>query len=137
MTDTTTPAITVWPGLHYDDALAAARFLTDVLGFREALTVSDDDGDVVHAEYHWPEGGAVMMGSTKHCDKTSGSTGVYVVAAEAGTVDERYERVRAAEGFTVTEALHEADYGSHTFTASDPEGNLWTFGTYRGAPVNG
>ena len=23
---------------------------------------------------------------------------------------------------------------AHSFTARDPEGNLWTFGTYRGAP---
>jgi uncharacterized glyoxalase superfamily protein PhnB len=30
--------------------------------------------------------------------------------------------------------LHDTDYGSHTFTTRDPEGNLWTFGTYRGAP---
>jgi hypothetical protein len=26
------------------------------------------------------------------------------------------------------------DYGSRGFTARDPEGNLWSFGTYRGAP---
>jgi len=26
------------------------------------------------------------------------------------------------------------DYGSHGFTARDPEGNLWSFGTYRGEP---
>lgn len=38
----------------------------------------------------------------------------------------------------MSEALHETMFGSgvatHAFTARDPEGNLWTFGTYRGAP---
>jgi len=26
------------------------------------------------------------------------------------------------------------DYGSHDFAARDPEGNRWSFGTYRGEP---
>ena len=28
----------------------------------------------------------------------------------------------------------DTDYGSRDFTVRDPEGNLWSFGTYRGAP---
>jgi uncharacterized glyoxalase superfamily protein PhnB len=27
--------------------------------------------------------------------------------------------------------LTDTDYGSRDFSARDPEGNLWTFGTYR------
>lgn len=27
--------------------------------------------------------------------------------------------------------LTDQDYGSREFTARDPEGNLWSFGTYR------
>ena len=37
-------------------------------------------------------------------------------------------------GAEITDALHETDYGSGDFAARDPEGNLWTFGTYRGEP---
>jgi uncharacterized glyoxalase superfamily protein PhnB len=29
------------------------------------------------------------------------------------------------------------DYGSREFTARDPEGNHWSFGTYRGEPRTG
>ena len=30
--------------------------------------------------------------------------------------------------------LHDTDYGSRDFAVLDPEGNRWSFGTYRGAP---
>lgn len=129
-----TPEPTVWPALRYDDAPAALRFLVDVFGFREALVVPDDDGDIVHAELRWPEGGGVMFGSTAHSEDGHETmrpvTGhVYVVTDR---VDEVHARVRAA-GAEVTRELEDTDYGSHTFSARDPEGNHWTFGTYRGA----
>jgi len=33
--------------------------------------------------------------------------------------------------------LMSTDYGSHDFAARDPEGNRWSFGTYRGEPRKG
>ncbi len=30
--------------------------------------------------------------------------------------------------------LHNTDYGSRDFAIRDPEGNHWSFGTYRGEP---
>jgi len=131
----TAPESTVWPTLRYDDAPGGLRFLVDVLGFRETLVVPDDTGDITHAELRWPEGGAVMLGSTKFCDGAHsamhpGATSVYVVSDQ---VDAIYQRVQAA-GATVAQELADTDYGSHTFTVRDPEGNLWTVGTYRGAP---
>ncbi|KAA9160833.1 glyoxalase [Amycolatopsis acidicola] len=126
---------TVWPALRYDDAPAAVRFLVDVAGFREALVVPHENGDIVHAELRWPEGGGVMLGSTKFCEGVhaelkAGSGNVYVVTDQ---VDAVHERMRAA-GTEIAEALHDTEFGSHTFTARDGEGNFWTFGTYRGAP---
>ena len=35
-------------------------------------------------------------------------------------------------GAEVVMDLHDTDYGSRDFTVSDPEGNLWSFGTYGG-----
>jgi uncharacterized glyoxalase superfamily protein PhnB len=35
-------------------------------------------------------------------------------------------------GATIVQELRETDYGSRDFAARDPEGNLWSFGTYRG-----
>ncbi len=39
----------------------------------------------------------------------------------------------AAAGAEVVRALRDEDYGSHGFTVRDPEGNAWSFGTYRGS----
>ncbi|MFD9888916.1 VOC family protein [Amycolatopsis sp. NPDC059027] len=133
---TETPAPTVRPAFRYDDAPAAIRFLVDVIGFREALVVSGDDGLVQHAELRWPEGGGVMLGSVRpeqdgvHDSMKPGTGAAYVVSDH---VDEIHERVRAA-GAEITLGLHDTDYGSHTFSLRDPEGNAWTIGTYRGAP---
>jgi uncharacterized glyoxalase superfamily protein PhnB len=140
MTDpTSTPSVsvpTVWPALRYDDAPGALRFLVDVLGFREAMAVPDDAGDITHAELRWPEGGGVMLGSTKHCEgvqRAQARPGVASVYVVSDHVDRIHERCRAA-GADVVSGLDDTDYGSHTFTVRDPEGHLWTVGTYRGAP---
>jgi uncharacterized glyoxalase superfamily protein PhnB len=133
---TETPAPTVWPALRYDDAPAAVRFLVDVLGFAEALVVPGPHGTIAHAELRWPEGGAVMLGSTGHPadgihDAMKPGTGaVYVVSDH---VDEIHAKASAA-GAEITAELHDTDFGSHTFSLRDAEGNAWTIGTYRGAP---
>ncbi|ASU80357.1 glyoxalase [Actinopolyspora erythraea] len=136
------PVSSVWPILHYDDTRAALRFLVDVLGFHEVLAVPDDEGDIVHAELRWPGGGALVFGSTKHTDGVharmrAGSGAVYVATEN---VDAVHSRVRRARGDVVV-APHDTEFGSGTgsyaFTVRDPEGNLWTFGTYRGPEAVG
>jgi uncharacterized glyoxalase superfamily protein PhnB len=132
------PQLTVWPILHYDDTDAALRFLVDVLGFREALAVRDDDGDIIHAELRWPSGGAVLFGSTKHTDSIHGgmrpgTSAMYVPTRE---VDATHRRASAA-GAEVVQPPMNTRFGSgasaYAFTVRDPEGYLWTFGTYAGA----
>lgn len=44
---------TVVPYVLYADPAAAVRWLSDVLGFREALRVPMPDGAVGHAELSW------------------------------------------------------------------------------------
>ena len=39
-----------------------------------------------------------------------------------------------AAGAEIIAGPHDTDYGSHDFAAADPEGNRWSFGTYRGEP---
>ena len=48
-------------------------------------------------------------------------------------VDAVYRRATAAGAEIIAEP-HDTDYGSHDFAARDPEGNRWSFGTYRGEP---
>jgi uncharacterized glyoxalase superfamily protein PhnB len=123
----------VWPALRYENAKAAVAFLVEAFGFEEALVVPGDE-DVVHAELRWPEGGGVMLGSTSHTegvhlDLPAHGGSVYVVTDHP---DELFERATAA-GAEVAQGLRDEDYGSRGFTVRDPEGNFWTFGTYRGA----
>jgi uncharacterized glyoxalase superfamily protein PhnB len=133
-----TPEPTVWPVLHYHDTERALRFLAEAFGFRVELAVKDEDGDVVHAELRWAEGGAVVFGSTKHVGGVHSGMGpgggaTYVVTDEVDAVHER----AAAVGAEVVQPPADTTFGSgvptRAFTARDPEGNLWTFGTYRGA----
>ncbi|MFR9750988.1 VOC family protein [Nocardia sp. 004] len=52
----------------------------------------------------------------------------------AGVVDPDALFARAtAAGAEVVRDLRDEDYGSRGFTVRDPEGNLWSFGTYWGA----
>ncbi|MFD1826954.1 VOC family protein [Mumia zhuanghuii] len=131
-TKTTTPAPTVWPALAARDALGMIDFLERAFGFRRVVVIADGDR-VQHAELAWPEGGGIMMGSEKtegHWQQKAGTFGAYVVCSDP---DALYERAKAA-GATIVMELTTTDYGSRDFIAADPEGNSWSFGTYRGEP---
>jgi uncharacterized glyoxalase superfamily protein PhnB len=131
----TTNAPTVWPALLYRDALTAIEFLAGAFGFETTLVVpGEGDREVAHAELHWPSGGGVMLGSTSSGDgplggRPAGAGSVYAVTDEP---DALFERAVAA-GAEVVQGLRDEDYGSRGFTVKDLEGNVWSFGTYRGA----
>ncbi|KAA2250718.1 glyoxalase [Solihabitans fulvus] len=126
------PPPQVWPTLRARDARALIRFLVDVVGL-EDTAVYGEGAVVQHAELTWPEGGGVMLGSERPdagMSTQSGTFGAYVVTDEP---DALYARVTAA-GAQIAAEPSSTDYDSRNFTLRDPEGNHWTFGTYRGAP---
>jgi uncharacterized glyoxalase superfamily protein PhnB len=126
-----TPPPQVWPTVPARDARGLIRFLTAAFGFEE--TVVHGDGDQVHhAELAWPPGGGIMLGSARGSDDQwrPGTFSAYVVTDDP---DGLCERARGAGAEILTEP-HDTDYGSRDFAASDPEGNRWSFGTYRGEP---
>jgi uncharacterized glyoxalase superfamily protein PhnB len=133
MTDT--PITHVWPNLTYRDARAGIAFLIEAFGFVEAAAYARDDdaGVVEHAELRWPPGGGVMLGSAGKDDgpygqRAPGNDAVYVVCTDP---DGLLARATAA-GATLVRDIADEDYGSRGFTVRDPEGNLWSFGTYAG-----
>ena len=126
----------VWPILSYRDARAGIAFLTAAFGFEEqAVYAREGDPSVIeHAELGWPPGGGVMLGTAGKDDspfgrRTPGNDSVYVVCDDP---DALFERATAA-GAEVVQGLKDEDYGSRGFSVRDPEGNLWSFGTYKGA----
>ncbi len=129
----TSPAPNVWPTLSYDDALAAIEFLTEAFGFesRAVHTDPDDVSNVVHAELAWPPGGGVMLGSAPRPDgwpDVRGRGSTYCVTDE---VDAVFKRAIAA-GAKVLREPRDEDYGGRDFVVLDPEGNMWSFGSYPG-----
>ena len=137
MTEQTTSvrsAAMVWPLLKYRDARAAVRFLEEAFGLRVAALHPEGDGPVAHGELHWPEGGGVMVSTGGAGDPLFaqnppiGGGSVYLVTADPGALLAR----ATAAGAEIARPMRDEDYGSRGFTARDPEGNLWSFGTYGG-----
>ena len=134
MTEQTTPPPQVWPTLRARDARALIRFLTEAFGFIETAVYGEGD-QVDHAELAWPAGGGIMLGSGRDdpdnpWNLQPGTFGAYVVTDDP---DGLHDRALKA-GATIVQELKDTDYGSRDFAARDPEGNLWSFGTYRGEP---
>jgi uncharacterized glyoxalase superfamily protein PhnB len=132
---TTTSTTYIWPCFSFRDARAAIKFLTDAFGFEEqAVYARDDDPSIVeHGEMRWPLGGGIMFGSAEKDDtpfgqRVPGNDSTYVVCEDP---DGLFARATAA-GAEVVRGLRDEDYGSRGFTVRDPEGNLWSFGTYAG-----
>jgi uncharacterized glyoxalase superfamily protein PhnB len=118
----------VIPTFHYRDAPAAVDFLERAFGFeRVHVYPGEREGQVAHAELRHGDGW-VMLGSVSDNGLASGpGTGSCYVVTE--DVDALHERAVAA-GAEIIRAPFDTDYGSRDFTARDPEGNVWNFGTY-------
>ena len=135
MNDNKTPPPQVWPTLRARDARGLIRFLVDALGFEETVVYGEGD-HVDHAQLSWPAGGGIMLGSARaegaedHWPLRPGTFGAYVVTDDP---DGLFSRATAA-GAKVLRMPHDTDYGSRDFAVIDPEGNHWSFGTYRGEP---
>jgi uncharacterized glyoxalase superfamily protein PhnB len=131
----TAPEPQVWPTLRARDAQALIKFLSEAFGFEETVVYAD--GDVVHhAQLSWPEGGGIMLGSVRPGPASATDPGAFGAYVVTGQPDALCERARAA-GAEITAEPHDTDYGSRDFSARDPEGNRWSFGTYRGEPRKG
>lgn len=120
----------IFPVLKYDDARAAIDFLERAFGFERHAVYDGESGGVAHAEIRLGDE-YVMLGSTGEGDhrfnQGAGRYSLYVVVEDP---DAHHARAKDA-GATIERELTETDYGSREYTARDPEGNLWSFGTYR------
>jgi len=129
---TQAPPPQVWPTFGARDARALIKFLVGAFGFEETAVYGEGDR-VDHAELSWPLGGGVMLGSRTGDGPAQGAPGTfhaYVVCDDPDSL-----LARAVEnGAEVVAELSDKDYGSRDFSVLDPEGNRWSFGTYRGHP---
>ncbi len=112
----------IYPFMRFADANAALEWLSRAFGFEENVVYRN--GNVIqHAQVALGPG-IVMLGQGDPKDPTS--CGVYVAVED---VDAHYERAKAA-GAEIIREIEDTDYESREYTARDPEGHVWSFGTY-------
>ncbi|GAA4727844.1 VOC family protein [Isoptericola chiayiensis] len=121
----------LWVTLRYRDADAALTWLRAV-GFTEDVVHRDpDDRSVVqHAQLSWPGGGGLMLGTHRESPGWPVEPGHGATYAVTDDVDRVFEAAVVAGGRAVMKPADQ-DYGGRSATVADPEGNLWSFGSYR------
>ena len=128
---------TITASIVYDDAPRGIEWLTHVMGLEIASLYKMPDGQVAFAELVWRTG-VVFVSSRPPAENPWSKVGVAsmaLVAPDADTVKTHYDRALAA-GAEVVRELHVARTpafpdGSTQFDLRDPEGNLWTMGTFQ------
>jgi len=123
----------IFPALRYQDAAAALDWLKKAFGFEEKTVHRDAGGTIQHAVLQLGAG-LIMFGQYRETGWLGGEApnalastlSVYVVVEDP---DAHYARARQA-GANIVRELVDEDYGSREYSARDPEGNLWSFGTY-------
>lgn len=120
----------IFPALKYRDGAAAVQWLTTAFGFEKKVVHPGPDGTVGHAELGIGPG-VIMLGTKSAPDPgnpwADASSGIYVYVED---LDAHYARARAA-GAEIVRELADTEYESREYSARDPEGHLWSFGTYR------
>jgi uncharacterized glyoxalase superfamily protein PhnB len=128
---------TVTPSVYYHDAARAIRWLTEVIGFRLVSRYDAPDGAIRFAELVWRTGVVFVSSRPAGSNPWSrvGPASIALVAEDVAAVDRLYARAVKA-GAEIVRPVHDAftpafPEGSHQFDLRDPEGNLWTIGTFQ------
>jgi uncharacterized glyoxalase superfamily protein PhnB len=118
------------PSVIYRDNRAALKWLQKAFGFEVNEVLTDQKGDIVHAEM--THGNGVVMIGSEFADWTKSPTSVggkntqrLHVRIERG-IDEHCARARAA-GATILMEPADQFYGERCYGAVDLEGHHWTF----------
>ncbi|WP_426661177.1 VOC family protein [Rhodanobacter aciditrophus] len=127
---------TLIPCLRYRDAHAMIDWLCRAFGFAKHAVHDDDTGGVAHAQLVHGHG-MLMLGSVRddafgrHMVQPDAIGGrhtqcTYVVVDDCKA---HHDRARAA-GAVIVDDYEEKDYGGAGYSCLDPEGHLWSFGSY-------
>jgi len=126
----------VIPTMRYHDASAAIDWLCKAFGFEQCLVVHGENGTIVHAQLVFGNG-MIMLSSAQQNEFDRlvrpprdlggvGSQSPYIIVEDA---DEHYGRAVAA-GAKIVIDIKDEEYGGRGYSCRDPEGHVWSFGTY-------
>ena len=131
---------TLVPVLRYRDADAALKFLTEVFGFEAGPPFRDEAGHIAHCELSFGNGVLMLsevsdtqFGKLMRQPEEAGGVTMALFAVVLDP-DAHYARSLAA-GLEIVLKLRDEDYGSREYSVRDPEGQIWTFGTYDALPL--
>lgn len=127
----------VIPALRYRDAPAAIDWLSRAFGFEKHAVYPNPDGTIAHAQLVFGNG-MVMLGSVNK-DSPYGewlrqpeeigrvvTQTPYLIASDCDAI---YASAKAAGAEMVID-ITDMSYGGRAFTCRDPEGHLWSVGSY-------
>ncbi len=127
----------VIPALRYRDALAAIEWLCKAFGFEKNAVYMGEGTVVAHAQLTFGNG-MIMLGSIQNGTEYSkqmvqpdevGMRETQHACLIVSDADAVYATAKAA-GAEMLFDLKEMDYGGKAFSCRDPEGHLWSIGTY-------
>jgi len=127
---------TVIPTLRYKDAPAAIDWLCRAFGFERHLVVPGDGHTIAHAQLTFGNG-MIMLGSARadefgRLQKTPAEVGGVGTGSPYVVVDDpdAHHAKAVAAGAKVVIELKTEDYGGRGYSCLDPEGHLWSFGSF-------
>ncbi len=127
----------VIPCLRYRDALAAIAWLCRAFGFEKNAVYMGEGTVVAHAQLTFGNG-MVMLGSVENGSAYSklmaqpdeiGGRETQSACLIVNDADAVYATAKAA-GAEMVMDIADMEYGGRAFTCRDPEGHLWSIGTY-------
>ncbi|MDP1988992.1 VOC family protein [Phenylobacterium sp.] len=125
------PRSAVTPYVSYRDPPAAYAWLEEAFGLEPRIYVTDDDGNLVHAEmtFRGETIGVSKAWSDRHAapGDVGGRNTQTVHLQLIDDIDAHHARAVAA-GAEIIRPLETQPYGDRTYLALDLEGHIWSFG---------
>jgi uncharacterized glyoxalase superfamily protein PhnB len=128
---------TLTPSVVYNNPRRGIKWLTEVPGLRLKSFYETPDGNVAFAELVWRTGIVFVSGRppAENPWSKTGVASISLVAEDAEAVSKAYQHARSM-GADIVREIHVARTpafpdGSTQFDLRDPEGNLWTIGTFQ------
>lgn len=129
--------VALTPQIFYRDPKAALAWLEKAFGFETTMVVTDEAGNLGHAEMAW-RGAPMSIGAEFESPEIIGAARMRSPASLEGRGtqfirveiegDMAAHRARAkAAGANITQEPADQFYGARTYRVLDPEGHVWTF----------